>query len=296
MGQLVEAPLQERGVEGDHRAIPLRSEPRREGDRVLLGDADVEKALRELLGEGGEAGAVRHGRGHRHDPVILLGELFQGLPEDSGVGGGSPLPLVHLAGGRVEGAHAVEQRGVRLGRRIPLPLLGQHVDQHRVVEALHVFQGLQQKRDVVAVDGAYVLEAERLEKHPRGEEPLERLLGPLGNLQRALAEHREPLEERLQLLLGLVHELRGDGARQQVRQRADVLRDGHLVVVQDHHQVLVQLAGVVQRLEGDPPRHGAVPDDGDHLVVLAGQVARHTEAERRRDGGGGVPDVEGVVR
>src|SRR5438874_2681294 len=45
------------------------------------------------------------------------------------------------------------------------------------------------------------------------------------------------------------------------RQGADARADGHLVVVEDDEEVLVQSAGIVQRLEDDPRRQGAVADD-----------------------------------
>ena len=47
--QLVVAALQEGRVDRDHRLHALAREAGGEGDRVLLGDADVEVALREAL-------------------------------------------------------------------------------------------------------------------------------------------------------------------------------------------------------------------------------------------------------
>ena len=45
---LVEGPLEERRVDRDDRAPAAHGEAGREGDRVLLGDADVDEAVREL--------------------------------------------------------------------------------------------------------------------------------------------------------------------------------------------------------------------------------------------------------
>ena len=69
---LVVAALQEGRVDRRERLHPGRRHPGAEGHRVLLGDADVEAALRKALGEQVEPGAVRHRRGHRHDPVVGL--------------------------------------------------------------------------------------------------------------------------------------------------------------------------------------------------------------------------------
>ncbi len=181
---------------------------------MLLGDPHVEETVRELPGKGGKAGAVRHGSGDGDDAVVLVGEPFHRLPEDAGVGGGAPLPFQHLATLLVEGANAVEERRVRLGRGIPFPLPGENVDEHRVIEALNVLERLKEFRDVVPVDGAYVLEAEGLEKHAGGEQGLQRFLGALGDLQNGAPKHGNTLEEGLQVLLGPVHVFARDGARE----------------------------------------------------------------------------------
>ena len=65
---LVVGALQEGRVDGAERPEALGGEAGGEGDRVLLGDADVEAALGEGLGEQVEPGAGRHRRGDRDDP------------------------------------------------------------------------------------------------------------------------------------------------------------------------------------------------------------------------------------
>ena len=58
---LVVGPLQKRGIDGAERLVAFRRHAGREGYRVLLGDAHVEGAGREFLGEHVDAGAGRHG-------------------------------------------------------------------------------------------------------------------------------------------------------------------------------------------------------------------------------------------
>ena len=79
------------------------------------------------------------------------------------------------------------------------------------------------------------------------------------------------------------------------RHRADRRRDRHVVVVQHHDQPAAQRAGVVHGLVGHAGAHGAVADHGDHMVVAAGEVARHGHAEPGRDRGRGVRGAERVV-
>ena len=55
------------------RLVALAGEAGGEGHGVLLGDADVEDAVREGLLEQIEAGAGRHGGGDGDDLVVALG-------------------------------------------------------------------------------------------------------------------------------------------------------------------------------------------------------------------------------
>ena len=72
---LVEGPGEERGVDGDDRAEPAHGHAGGGGDRVLLGDADVEAAVGEPLAERQQAGRVGHGRGDGHELGMLLAQL-----------------------------------------------------------------------------------------------------------------------------------------------------------------------------------------------------------------------------
>ncbi len=86
----------------------------------------------------------------------------------------------------------------------------------------------------------------------------------------------------------------GTDARQIVRDRPDVRRDRHPVVVEHHEQVASGLSGVVHRLVGQAAGHRPVADHGDDPVILAGQVARRRQADRRGDRRGGVARTEGI--
>ena len=70
---------------------------------------------------------------------------------------------------------------------------------------------------------------------------------------------------------------------------APVLGDGHLVVVENHQHVLVDVAGVIEGLEGHAGGDGAITDDRDHLAAKPLALGRHRHAERRPDGGAGWP-------
>mmetsp|Transcript_15003 Transcript_15003/g.44980 ORF Transcript_15003/g.44980 Transcript_15003/m.44980 type:complete len:207 (+) Transcript_15003:295-915(+) len=171
--ELVVAPLEERGVDGAEGLHATGGQARREGHRVLLGDAHVEGALGpEALLEDAYAGAARHGGRDGHDLVILLRLLHERISEHLGQGrlgrrgGGRRLGL-----GQVElGAHGVELVGGLHRRLVALALLRLDVEQDRLVQgtilvvALDVVEDLDQGVHVVPVNRAHVVEAELLEE------------------------------------------------------------------------------------------------------------------------------------
>ena len=67
---LVVGALQEGRVDRRHRLAPLQGEARREQDRLLLGDADVEVAIRHRLLQDVQARPGVHRGGDPHHPVV----------------------------------------------------------------------------------------------------------------------------------------------------------------------------------------------------------------------------------
>ena len=290
---LVVGALQEGRVDGAERLVAFRRQAGGEGDGVLLGDADVEGARRELLGEEVDAGAGRHRRGDGDDALVLLRLLDQALAEHLGVGGGVRLRLRLRAGDHVEGDDAVILVGGVLRRRVAFALLRPHMDDDRAVLGVaHVLQHRQQVLDAVAVDRADVVEAELLEERAAGDHAAREFLGAhRADLQRL----RQPLGELPADLAQRAVGAAGEKPRQIGGHGADRRGDRHVVVVQDHDQPRLHGAGIVQRLVGHAGRHRAVADDGDDVVGAAGKVARRRHAEPGGDRGRGMRRAEGVV-
>ena len=90
--------------------------------------------------------------------------------------------------------------------------------------------------------------------------------------------------------------LAGDQLVQVALERTHVGVDAHVVVVEDHQEVLgFQITRLIEALEGHPRGHGAVSDDGDAREVLFLQVPRHGHAQGGGDARAGVPGAEMVV-
>ena len=79
--QLVVATLQERGIDGHHGLHSFAREARGEGDRVLLGDADVEIPFGEALRVFDHAGAFAHRRRDRNEARLALRHVAKPLAE-----------------------------------------------------------------------------------------------------------------------------------------------------------------------------------------------------------------------
>src|SRR5918998_6257925 len=82
MNDLVVGALEKRRIDTDDGAHPLGGEARGEGDRVLLGNADVEEAIWIDRLEFGERGTGRHRRRDGNDPWIVSRELDHRLCKD----------------------------------------------------------------------------------------------------------------------------------------------------------------------------------------------------------------------
>ena len=120
---LVEGPVEERRVDAHHRVQATHRQPRRGGDRVLLGDPDVEHAVGELGGETVQAGRVQHRRGQRHHVGALAADGDQLVRQHPSPGRAAG------QGGRRDRVQAVDLVG--LGNRASLAFDGDAVHHHR---------------------------------------------------------------------------------------------------------------------------------------------------------------------
>ena len=188
---------------------------------------------------------------------------------------------------------------IALGRLVALTFDGADVQQHRAVELRRGLQRIDERVVVVAVNRPDVAKAQLFEDHRRllrrPDEVHRADLGAFDRLLRRAAE-RNALEH---ILAGSANEVRKRLAAQHReirRDRADVRRDRHLVVVEDHHELALERARVVERLVGEAAGQRAVAQDRDDLLLAADEIARRRHAERRGDRGAGVARAERIVR
>ena len=327
---LVEGTLEEGRVDRDDWPAAAQGDPGRQGDRVLLRDADVHEPVRELRLEPVEAGPGGHSRRDRHDVAILpgrgddlLGEVVRvvGLLGHAGLlrrgrhrpavagarpgrdrrdlagseraGRTAPASLMGVGHRRQRGA--VEADLVPLRRTVAAPLLGPDVHEDRDVHGEGATEGVLERPQVVAGNHADVGDPEILEELAGLGEADHRLAHAAAELQGRRTDHRDPLH---QLVVAALRLLPGGGeldVGQVLRERPHRGADGHLVVVQDDEDRRAPVAEVVQRLQREAAHEGRVADDHRDPLHAVPDVTRGGEACRDRETRPGVAAVEHVV-
>ena len=291
MDELVVAALQEAAVDGNNRAQPFAGHASGQRNGMLLGNAHVVVAVGVALGKFHQATAFAHGRGDAHNAGVVGGFIAQPFTKHLRVGGRAGLFLENGASARVERTGAMPLDGVRFGRRIALALAGDHVQKLRPARDAQAAERSHERGQVVAVDGANIVEAEFFEQRARQHHALQVLFGaacqfPHGGhaLQHFLARALDGGVDAASEQLG---EVVGKGT--------NVFADRHVIVVQHHEQVGVQAASVVHRFEGEARRHGAIANDRDAAALFTGTASPQRHTERGTDAGAGVAHAKGVV-
>ena len=293
MEYLVVCPLQKRGVYGHNGLQASRRKPCRKSHRMLFRDPHIEETVRVHIAEPFQACAVRHGRRDSHNFFITLPQLAHDRGKDvriigvrSGMGR-NPRP-------DIEGLRAVKSGGMALRRQISLALLGQHMNQHGPLHTLGITDHGDHGGDVMTVHRPQISDPHIFKKHPRNHQLFEAALGP--------ADPVDDVVPPFHTLQGIVDPLfqiqipRGSADIVQIFGHAShVLGDGHIVVVEDHDEIGLQLCGIVQGLVSHSPCEGAIPNDGHHGIRPAGKLSGFHQTQPCRYGGGTMPRVKYIA-
>ncbi len=207
----------------------------------------------------------------------LLGLVDQRLGE----GGGVAARL-----GQADVVQALDR--VVLGRRVAAALLREHVHDLGPAHLGGVAQGLFERRDVVAVEGAGVADAERLEERGRLPHLADGGLGGLEAPLEAVAQHRHFLEQPFDA--GLATHVDGvvADAGQAVAQPTHRRCVRPAVVVEHDDAVAAAVAEVVEALVGHAAGHRTVADHrhdppmvADARLLGGGQAVGVAQHRRR---------------
>jgi hypothetical protein len=146
---------------------------------------------------------------------------------------------------------------------------------------------------VLPVDGAEIGEPQFFERRPPSGHAAHQFPGPPGAGAERLGRQ---IGRRLGGLAHLERGALGPQPRETGRQRAHRGGDRHVIVVEDHEQAAVHVAGVVHRLIGHAGGHGAVADHADRVADIPGaEIARRGKAKARGNRGRAVRRPEWVM-
>jgi len=175
-----------------------------------------------------------------------------------------------------------------------LAFLRQHVQEHRAALRLEKFEGLDQRGDVVAVDGAVVFQAEFFENHARPQDALGSFLGFARHMQGGFSA--KAFDELLGALVQVVEARVGDDFIEIAGDGADVLVDRPLVIVEHDDQPPGAVGDVIEGFVGDATGEGGVSGEGDDVFFPADAIARDCHTERGGESRAGVTGAIAVVR
>ena len=241
---------------------------------MLLRDAHIEHPVREILPHFLKPRAFQHRRGYAHNPVVVVHQAADGLREH--------LRVCRRAGRRAQRrAWLVELHRIVFGRFVAVPLMRNHMHhRHRAVSLFRLPQCVFQLLEIVPVNRTKITESYLVPEHRGKNKTLDAVVHALDQLVYELsgryflrqrghsANHRLVLRMRNQLLAP-------------VRQKADVLRNGHAVVVKHYdHLLRVEMHDVVQRLEAGAGCHRAIAHDGNRPRIQVAVDRALSDAQR----------------
>ena len=258
---------------------------------MLLGNADIEIAVRKTALKLHHARTLAHGWRDANQTGVGQGHVAQPLPKHLGKGLLGWRAGALKANRWVKFARTVVGHRVSFGELITLALFGHHMQKLRSGQLLDVFQRGDQGIEIMAVDRADVVEAEFLKQRGGHHHTLGLLLKALGQFQQGWGA----LEDVDTNTFGSCVKAPAHELGQVAVERADRRADAHVVVVEHHQQAAVGHAGVVEGLKRHAGGERAVANDGHRVSVITLDASRHRHAQRGRDRGAGVGRAEGVV-
>ena len=178
---------------------------------------------------------------------------------------------------------------------VAMSLLRQHMNDHRAVVFLGPLQRVLQRGNVVAVDGAEIVKAQRLKEALVHKNGLDRILHPQHRPAERRTDHRDTSKTLLHHLFRAGPALADPQIGQVLTQRTHVGRNGHFIIVQNQNQLGFAVARVVQRLIAHTAGQGPIAHQRHHMIVLSLKVPCPCQSQRRRDRRGGMSRFKGVA-
>lgn len=131
----------------------------------------------------------------------------------------------------------MEPGRMTLCRLIAFALLGTDMDKYCMAHPLGLLESPDELINIMTVHRAQVRDAHILKEHSRNHQLLQAAFCLLQLPHDAVAVYRNLLQGALQALSKVIISLRGTHTIQVLRQTAHILRDGHLVIIQNDNKI-----------------------------------------------------------
>ena len=267
MNDLIVGTLEECGINTHHREHSLAGQTGRKGHSVLFCHANIKKALGVRMVEELQASAIFHGGGNGTDLLILTSLLIEQVAKHGRERFFRSYLRVRDTVSQIKGRNAMEVAGVFLCRSVALALFGHNMEEMGAWLAADGAQRALQLCFVMAVNGSEIMEPHILKHGRMVHGPAHHALTALNGGFERRTDHGDPIQKRPDVLFCINVTARGAQMAEIPCQRTNVFGNGHLVVVEDHQQV-VQPANVVHPLVDHAARERAIANDGNHMARL----------------------------
>ena len=293
--QLVIGSLQKGRIHRKYRQFSHRSQCRGKSHGVLFGNAHIIVPVRELPCKMVQSCAPAHCCRYGTNAGVVFRQLHQFFAKHLRIGIRSG--NLRIAGFNVKLGDSVILRRLCLCRCVALALDGMYMDKHRTVIFLCRQQHFFQFHQIVAVHRSQIDEAEILEDRCRLQQYVPyNALGILDDFRHRRTDHRGAVQAAFHRLFGTDVSFTAPHGGQVACQCPHVFGNGHLIVIEDHNEIIPRFSGIVQSFIGQPAGHGSVPYNGNGKMLLV-PVQPHAlcNAACHGDRSAAVPADEAVV-
>ena len=143
------------------------------------------------------------------------------------------------------------------------------MDHHRLFKLLCVPQHLNQHPHVVTIDRPKVVKSKILEQVAVVEHLTQRSLGIGNDITKLSSDKRNLAHGFFNMLLNYIVAFRRPFCGQVTRKRTDAFGYRHIIVIENHNQVIAAASGIIESFINHPACKGSVPGDRDHMMRIS---------------------------
>ena len=246
---------------------------------MLLRNGNIKKAFRKGSLKFLKACAAAHCCRNPCDLRVFLPDFHHFIPENGGPA--SAALGKRLSCFQIKRTYAMIRPGTLLCVGIALAFNRFHMNEHRTVHFLHIFKQFNQIRQIMSIHRTNIFKPKLFKQCTARQKHFRPVTHVFQHLIRSFANHRHIISELLDRLLPPTVLIACPQAVQMAADGPHIRINRHLVIIQNDNHSGMLLADIIQRLIRESARHGAIPDDCNHMLLSARQVSCLRKPKRR---------------